>query len=627
MSGKALSVLLKQRTSKRSSTTRTINNINQNFPDDNTDASFYIAKLTDLRACLNSLDGSIHSIVLEDDFEGDFDYNDDYDKCEQYIDNINKFLSRLNASLNDNSHVSANNRASIVSNKLKLPQVELPTFSGVPEEYTRFVETFEAIIGKFNLTQFEKFSYLLQQTSGPAREIINCVPHTGKCYDAALEILKDAFSNLVVQQFSVIKKLVNLKLVDESNFHSWISEVRVLADQIQNLNIDSDIFAQYFVWNSLSKKYRDVFISHINKCNPDLDEIIDNSFAVANRIFEGSKCSVENSDHKFAMATNISKPSMSGNLGCQLCRDITDGNSFSHKIYNCPEYDSPQSKLNRIKELNGCTKCGLINHSIGNCRFKFASKCRTCSSWHASFLCIESLSNDGNRSKTKNRGGNRKTSSDSSNVRKETNVIKFDVMNTKINDKIIVPTFTVPLAKKSKKNKGKMNIRALYDPASQVTFISEKFVNNIEHKLVKDNVDIQITGFNESKSLTTRIIECSFDVLNRTRHFQAVVVPEIKSRIPVSSLQFIRKTFIDNSIPLADKQLFKENDGSVGILFGVDYAHVLPVQSCSFGNQNKSLIFHTGLGVMLAGNLNDLNNNMSCVLSVKSFVDSVRNNK
>ena len=80
---------------------------------------------------------------------------------------------------------------------------------------------------------------------------------------------------------------------------------------------------------------------------------------------------------------------------------------------------------------------------------------------------------------------------------------------------------------------------------------------------MKDNINIQITGFNESRSLTTRIIECSINVLNNTRYFQAVIVPEIKSKIPISSVQLIRKTFDDNSVPLADKQLFRENDGTV----------------------------------------------------------------
>ena len=472
MTSKALSALLKQRTAKRTSVTRTINIVDNDFPDDKSHIRFYLEKMIDLRSSLNTLDGGIHNIVLDDDYKGTVDYDSDYDCCEHYVDNINRMISRLNAKLDEISNTMTSNgpSASGGSNKLKLPQVELPTFDGIPEDYTRFVETFEAIIGKFDLTQFEKFSYLLQQTSGPAREIIGCVPHTGNCYDTALTLLKDAFSSIIVQQFSVIRKLVNLKQVDDSDFHAWISEVRVLTAQIEKLNVDPKIFSQYFVWNSLSHKYREMFISHVNKCNPTIDEIVQHSFAVANRMSESSKLSVDSSDHKFAMATNISKPVVKSNGGCQLCQEFSDYNSTSHRIYSCPKYDSPQSKLNRIKELNGCTKCGLVNHSIGNCRFKFNSKCKSCYSWHASFLCINKSVEPENRSKGKKSSGSRNSSSGNSNVQKETNVINFDVMNASINDKIIVPTFTASFAKKNKKKKGKLNIRALYDPASQVTF-------------------------------------------------------------------------------------------------------------------------------------------------------------
>ena len=83
------------------------------------------------------------------------------------------------------------------------------------------------------------------------------------------------------------------------------------------------------------------------------------------------------------MATNVS-PSPSSRLCCSLC-DSLGISSFDHKIMNCPKFSSPISKLSKIKDLNGCTKCGLLNHTIKQCRFKFKFKSKFCSEWHAHF--------------------------------------------------------------------------------------------------------------------------------------------------------------------------------------------------------------------------------------------------
>lgn len=86
---------------------------------------------------------------------------------------------------------------------------------------------------------------------------MSSVPHTGACYNIAIKLLSDAFSDEVVQQFSVIQRIVDLKLNEDKDFHHWISEVRILMDQIEALDINGEIFAQYFVWKGLSGKYKE----------------------------------------------------------------------------------------------------------------------------------------------------------------------------------------------------------------------------------------------------------------------------------------------------------------------------------------------------------------------------------
>lgn len=95
-------------------------------------------------------------------------------------------------------------------------------------------------------TQFEKFSYLSQQVSGPAKEIVDSVPDGNLNYDTAKGLLKDAFSCEVLQQFSVGDELVKSNLCSNNDIYHRISKARVLVDQMKRLKITSEVFAQYF---------------------------------------------------------------------------------------------------------------------------------------------------------------------------------------------------------------------------------------------------------------------------------------------------------------------------------------------------------------------------------------------
>ena len=80
--------------------------------------------------------------------------------------------------------------------------------------------------------------------------------------------------------------------------------------------------------------------------------------------------------------------------------------------------------------------------------------------------------------------------------------------------------------------------------------------------------------------------------------------------------------FSKNKIALADTHL-AEDKGIVDILLGVNYAHILPVQSCTFGDvERPSLVYYTGVGVMLAGSAVILKANLQHVALLKKFIDT-----
>ena len=245
--------VIKKRGGKRQSLTKTLQTLESRVLSNNSDIEFYVDKLTKLKNDLLHYDSVIEEYVLEQDvWETDI-YNAQSEKCEEYQDNLGIKLSFLKSKL-----VSSNTDQTIQGNqmrnnanqlkdrqslpKIKLPQVELPTFNGRPETYERFIDNLEKLLNKYELTQFEKYSYLLNQVSGPARQIVQSVPDGESNYDTAKELLSDAFSDRTLQQYSVIDRLLKLKLSSVSDMYGWISEVRMLSDQIERLQIDSSIF-------------------------------------------------------------------------------------------------------------------------------------------------------------------------------------------------------------------------------------------------------------------------------------------------------------------------------------------------------------------------------------------------
>lgn len=80
---------------------------------------------------------------------------------------------------------------------------------------------------------------------------------------------------------------------------------------------------------------------------------------------------------------NSSNASFNPFHNCSLCP------SADHPINSCPNYLGPQDKVDRLESVNGCIKCGNVDHRSNLCKFRFKKPFNMCSSWHFTFLCLE----------------------------------------------------------------------------------------------------------------------------------------------------------------------------------------------------------------------------------------------
>ena len=136
-------------------------------PGENLDAvkrATYRENLVNFRTQLSSLDQEIFSYFDEKDEEN----SNRIKTMEEYEEKIQEALSKLEVSSTPPVFELAE-----INNKVKLPNLELPTFSnGKSESLSSFFFTFESIMNKYKMTSYEKFLYLKMQLLGSAKLIV-----------------------------------------------------------------------------------------------------------------------------------------------------------------------------------------------------------------------------------------------------------------------------------------------------------------------------------------------------------------------------------------------------------------------------------------------------------------------
>lgn len=637
---------VKQRGTKRGQVTKYLNKLENNMPATAHDIRCAIHKLKNLHDSVEAFDSEIDVFMVSSESWTEEEYEGECAIIEWYQDASNNMIINLECLLkaieqpiiiNGPPPIAPNAGNALNSSKLKLPLIELPKFDGQPEMFEQFIVNFEQGICNFSLSEYEKFSLLLKQVSGPAKTMVDSVGPNEQTYTAAKALLTSAFSDETCQHFSVIKKLIGIKFESVDNYYQWISEARTLQSQVERLKIDGAVLLQYYLWTSLPEYVRTHFINKNNTAKPTADVIINSSFDVFNRLRDvpsehshhGRGMKYFNPKETIALATECGKPNVNPEvtsknaLFCVLCN--FKGKPKDHKISFCPIFDTPESKLKVIEEAGGCTKCGKLNHNIASCRFRFFANCGHCGKFHAHFLCTEKCTKSkfyNDKAKRKNDVGNNrgiKKSDRAATSATSANMIQYNVMSATSNDNIIVPTFTAKVGSKN-------NVRCMYDPAAQTTFVSEKILKDIDYKIIDDNIKINVSGFNSSKILSTKLVELKFKLNNRREHWKihAIVVPKLRSRISANVDDIIVK-FKEANIPLADRMLSSRHTDDIDILYGVDNANIIPVHACSFGNIKLSLIYYTCQGVMLAGNVSELRENMINLASVGKFIEDFEN--
>ena len=599
-----LKTLVKSRRYIRQRITRTYNQVRDNIESlDDRKIKTLITNLHSFKAELAILDRDIYACGEEDDVDNMLD------EGEVYEERISEALQILeNVSTIEFTPLDSHDNN---SNKIKLPQIQLPEFHDYKVQSLEiFLHSFESIISKHKLSSYEKFIYLKGQLKNSPRALVESLDSDEQSYETAIELLVQAFGSSLTQKYDVISRLTKLKLRPGDDPYEFIGEIKKIRNAVTKLEIDSDIFMQYFMWGSLNDLFQNQVIQIVNKSKPNLDEIFNCMFEAAERYLKVQnrtvvKNSFEKPDVKSYntnfMAVNIK--SKDKFYACNLCSSDENKDS-NHSMRNCTAFPNPEDKVQKLRSLNACTKCSFKNHTSRDCKFRFTSNCKLCLKPHMTFLCLNK--EDKNYSKISSQHN---TSTSTSHV---------ESMNAKVShnsDSTMLPTLTVRI----ENGKYIETVRAIKDGGSQRNFILESLAEKLNLCILKP-VELLIHGFNSSKPIKTKIVKVPIILNGDKTEIEATVIPKVNIELIIPNIERVAKEFERLGYILADENLTccKGQIKDFGLVLGAESDPILPLNYRTFGSKTFSSYIETPVGIMLSGNVKLMEQNLLDLKDLKT---------
>ena len=221
-------------------------------------------------------------------------------------------------------------------------------------------------------------------------------------------------------------------------------------------------------------------------------------------------------------AANV-KGVRNGHNLCILCEH--DQRPCDHSMRDCLVYDTAIKRTNKLVAINACTKCSYKNHQTSKCRFDFKSKCRNCGDNHFTFLCVKNSNSISNPVSEK--------------ILNNSSSVKILSCNADC-DAFVLPTITCKIGSEYSRL-----YRAFKDGGCQRNFILTDVANDLDLPIVKNNVSVNIEGFNSSINLMTKIVSVPLWYNGKIHNIEAIRKTSIVMEIKLKGLRNVVNAFLE----------------------------------------------------------------------------------
>ena len=542
-------------------------------------------------------------IKSKNEMETVFDkaFHDSIEKDEEYLHTLNIAIEKIREKIRVKNKVGESVVLQPPSENgnlnMRVKNLNLPVYDGIPEEYNNFIKTFEDVLNvNVAMSDRQKFLHLRDCLKGKASGVLNNTGDENLTYDQGKKLLEEAFACKATQKIKTMEALNRCAMgEEEDDAVEWVSKIKGQVRNLKSLGTTADDFMQWIIWKNMNDTYKKVMIDLTQELKPELDKILENGYKANQRykeIFEHKKYERKNKTRSEVHAIGIEKRSVEKNEfktpTCSLCNN--DQVKFTdHKLKDCKRYPTAKERVEKLKEIRGCLKCGLPKHMARDCKFVLTKKC-DCGWWHIPALCT------GKTAGSEWRGGERAQAHATVEVSASTLEPRYGAL---------LPTATVYLLN----GKRKIPCRLFKDPGSTITFVRGS-PSSIPGAKYLRTVDISIKTMTGNETIEAEEVRMPIEIPGQgERHIKAICRPEINagsSEDPQRTKEVVAE-FEKRGYKMADTFLGKEPKTPIKILLGNDNIQALPISSQELG---ETAVYNSPAGIMLVDSIEKYIENM-----------------
>ncbi|GAB0095822.1 uncharacterized protein DMENIID0001_112520 [Sergentomyia squamirostris] len=457
--------------------------------------------------------------------------------------------------------------------KVKLPTLNLPTFSGGYAAFPAFKDLFtSAVIVREDLSDSQKLQFLKTTLSGDAEKIIKHFAPTDENFKPAWDLLVKRFDRKGALAAELINKFVDMPTIKAENENEASTQkLMIEGEEILRLlevnNVGKDAWIIQLFLRKLGPKAVEWWA---RESTPEKQTV--NHFIECITKFLDTLTITQSSSEK-STKTKKDPPATKKSTSCSTTSDVTQLKcphcNADHSIYKCQKFFQlpVTERWERVKALKLCTNCLRTGHMNNKCVSH--NVCRKCCQHHNTLLHRETAHTGFSRDVQNTSSASQistasqvPTASQVSNVSQTLgNASASTVEETELSSAcatatsryktrkmVLLPTAIIKIYDA----KGREHfVRALLDSTSQDNFVTDKLCKRMGYR--RQVISAIISGVNSATSSATQSV--SMKIASRYNNFSencnCIVVPKIVSNLPSHSLAKDSLKLPDN-IVLAD---------------------------------------------------------------------------
>ncbi|XP_055714261.1 uncharacterized protein LOC129808509 [Phlebotomus papatasi] len=512
--------------------------------------------------------------------------------------------------------------------KSKLPQLEIPTFSGEYTEWQSFYDKFVSTVhSNKDLSNVDKFTYLSGALSGVAASALKHLPATDTNYEKALTILQKRFNkpkNTVAEFMKIFYGQPKLPQTDSKRLRAMFNAFEEVTHGLEVMQqLTHDPFMIHSALKVVDPETRTLWFNEISESpcvtwlqfREFLEKICDalemeTSSGTADKPTKIPPAPKQDPAKSKSSLVATAKD-REGSAACVFCKQ-------SHRVFECPKFLSakPTLRRNMVHNHKFCWNCLRPQHFLKECT---AEGCRRCHQRHNTLLHDGYVENpesevrtDGSKTypcstsdtsdpSSKNcyttpRGTNRLIPSSTSGSQPGTSQSKFTVGLTSMHaiqsQQVLLPTIQILVYDVW----GRLHkCRALVDSCSQPNCITRNFAQKLALPMKRSEQSINGLGLSELGSSQAVTITINSQYEPFSMRLDCVVLERITDNQP-SAFVDSGTLRIPPNLRLADPNFNKP--GKIDLLLGaVAFMEALRSHHIS----GSSSFLETVFGYIVAG--------------------------